>query len=82
MVAKGVGFLQSIGASIQQALQSTRDETLAIVEQKRAEQGGSAPSSPTTSAPITQQEQDAIPSAPPVLADLPPAPVETPQQVS
>lgn len=83
MVAKGVGFLQSIGSSIQQALQSTKDETLAIVEQKRAQEGHvntSSPSSspPSTPPPVGQQETIAIP---PPVSDLPPSSTENPQQV-
>lgn len=82
VVAKGVGFFQSIGASISQALQTTKDETMSIVEQKRAEQGGSpAPSSPSFSV-LSQQDAELNPSAPPVISDLPPSTSETPQQVS
>jgi hypothetical protein len=77
VVAKGVGFFQSIGTQIQQAFQNTKDETLYIVEQKRAQEQGSI--TPPASPPAVQQDSIALP---PPVSDLPPSSTETPQQVS
>jgi len=75
MVAKGVGLLSTIGASISQSFQSIKDETLTNVEQKRAEQGGAA--TPTsTSEPSGSHETVVIP---PPVGDLPVT--ETPQTI-
>eukprot|EP00026_Physarum_polycephalum_P011944 Phypoly_transcript_12195.p1 GENE.Phypoly_transcript_12195~~Phypoly_transcript_12195.p1 ORF type:complete len:307 (-),score=67.13 Phypoly_transcript_12195:19-939(-) len=68
MVAKGVGILSTIGATISQSFQSIKDETLANVEQKRAEQGGNPPSPTITSTTST----DPVPTAPHETVVIPP----------
>jgi hypothetical protein len=83
MVAKGVGLLSTLGTSIQQSFQSIKDETLASVEQKRAEQGSAPPSPPTSTSappvPVALQETVVIP---PPVGDLPlTTPAENPQVI-
>jgi len=78
MVAKGVGLLSTLGATISQSFQSIKDETLATVEQKRAEQG-SPPSPTSTPVPSAPQETVVIP---PHVGDLPPSTLaENPQVI-
>jgi len=55
VVAKGVGILQNIGTSIQQSFQRLQDETLVMVEEKRAKdhpEGSPAITSTTTTIPM------------------------------
>ena len=79
MVAKAVGILSTIGATITQSIQSIKDETLATVEQKRAEQGAAPPSPPASGAPVAAQDTVVIP---PAVGDLPSTiPSETPQAI-
>jgi hypothetical protein len=76
VVAKGVGLLSTIGNSIQQSFESLKSETLASVEQKKAEQGGTPPHSPSV-VPIAQD-----PTIPPPVVETPPSnPTETPQVI-
>lgn len=78
MVAKGVGLLSTLGATISQSFQSIKDETLATVEQKRAEQG--SPPSPTA-VPVPSAPHETVVIPPPV-GDLPPStPAENPQVI-
>jgi len=81
MVAKGVGLLSTLGATISQSFQGLKDETLASVEQKRAEQGGSAPPSPPRSGSATGAPHLETVVIPPPVGDLPPAPAENPQVI-
>jgi hypothetical protein len=93
MVAKGVGFLSTLGstigatlgatleatgATIHQSIQSIKDETNAAVEQKRAEQGAAAASlSSSPSAPVPSAPQETV-VIPPVEPTANPIPaVET-----
>lgn len=68
VVAKGVGLLQNIsntiGNTISQAIQSTKDETMAIVEEKRG---------PTGSPPLTKTEITAEPEI--TITDTPASPI-------
>lgn len=63
VVAKGVGLLQNIsntiGNTISQALQSTKDETMAIVEEKRGPTG-----SPPSKTEITAEPEITITDTP------------------
>jgi uncharacterized protein YdaT len=79
VVAKGVGLLQSVGASIQQSFQSLKDETMASVEEKRSkEQGGSPTITPITTTTTDPTEPIIAPLSPELTT--PSAPVsETPQ---
>jgi len=78
VVAKGVGLLQNIGNTIgntiQQSIQSLKDESMAIVEEKRGTTGGS----PT----ITKIETTTTTTEPEIaITDTPASPVlEQPQQ--
>lgn len=79
VVAKGVGLLSTLGNTISQSFESLKSETLASVEQKKAEQGGSPPHSPSI-VPIPSAPQD--PSIPPPVSDLPSSnPAENPQVI-
>jgi len=48
VVSKGFDFVKNLGTSIQQSFQSLKDESMAIVDQKRAQDGSSIPTSTTT----------------------------------
>jgi len=78
VVAKGVGMIKTFGNSIQQSFQSLKDESLALVEQKRQEQQQQAGDAPIT---ISEEEVRVDESAVPPATDLAPAApsVETPQ---
>lgn len=68
VVAKGVGMLQNLGNTIQQSFQSLKDESMAIVEEKRVKEQGSPTITATTTTTTTT---DSIPAADP-LAPLSP----------
>jgi len=73
VVAKGVGIVKNIGNSIQQSFQNLRDESLALVEQKRAQEQQQREDSAMATEVMPLVSATEIPT----VADLPSVPVSS-----
>lgn len=67
-IAKGVGFLKTVGDSISNSFQSFKEETSKAIDEKIQEKEG-------TTSPRPESPSSSAPSAPPVDAVLAPTPV-------
>jgi len=72
LVAKGFGLVKSFGTSITQSLQNLKDESLAIAEQKRREEGSTTTTTSTTTVTTETSAEVPLPTAPAA-----PSPIET-----